>query len=151
MPLAAVQGAGLSQRGFLAGARTQESSCDLRCYENCTIRKASSPGVPIVVAADDGCQNQCLTSSWRSGGSGSWLGRNSDPDSNPDYRQRYDDHQHVNRQPCGYAFSRLGHSMCPLRPTLCAGWPRVAMNEFTCLGRLSFLAARSERRRSRGR
>ena len=26
MPLAAVQGAGLSQRGFLAGARTQESS-----------------------------------------------------------------------------------------------------------------------------
>ena len=34
MPLAAVQGAGLSQRGFLAGARTQESSRGLRCYEN---------------------------------------------------------------------------------------------------------------------
>jgi len=34
MPLAAVQGAGLSQRGFLAGARTQESSSGLRCYDN---------------------------------------------------------------------------------------------------------------------
>ena len=34
MPLAVVQGAGLSQREFLAGARTQESSCGLRSYEN---------------------------------------------------------------------------------------------------------------------
>ena len=43
------------------------------------------------------------------------LGSNSDPDTDPDNCQRYDDHQHVNRQPCGYAFRPLGHSVCPPR------------------------------------
>ena len=32
--LGAGAGAGLSQRRFLAGARTQETSSGLRCYEN---------------------------------------------------------------------------------------------------------------------
>jgi hypothetical protein len=32
--LALVQGAGLSQRGFLAGARTQGELLCLRCYKN---------------------------------------------------------------------------------------------------------------------
>jgi len=49
-------------------------------------------------------------------GSCSWLGSNPDPDADPDNRQRYDDHQHVNRQPCGYALRRLGHSVCLCGP-----------------------------------
>jgi hypothetical protein len=53
MPLALVQGAGLSQ-GFLAGARTQETSSGLRCYENRTVRKAGSLDVPIWVVLDSG-------------------------------------------------------------------------------------------------
>src|SRR5438445_13599491 len=42
MPLAAVQGAGLSQRGFLAGARTQESS------SVCDVTKTEPFGKPAV-------------------------------------------------------------------------------------------------------
>ncbi len=56
MPLALVQGAGLSQ-GFLAGARTQETSSGLRCYENRTVRKAGSLDVPIWVVLGS-CQNR---------------------------------------------------------------------------------------------
>jgi len=39
------------------------------------------------------------------------LGSNPDPYADRDNRQRYDDHQHINRQPCGYALGRLGHSV----------------------------------------
>ena len=49
-----------------------------------------------------------------------WLGSNPDPDPDPNNRQRYDDHQHVNRQPSGYAFRRLGHSVCPRGPRYAA-------------------------------
>ena len=40
-----------------------------------------------------------------------WLGSNPDRYPDRDNRQRYDDHQHINRQPCGYALRRLGHSV----------------------------------------
>ena len=40
-----------------------------------------------------------------------WLGSNPDRYPDRDNRQRYDDHQHINRQPCGYALCRLGHSV----------------------------------------
>ncbi len=62
-----------------------------------------------------------------------WLGGNPNPDPNSDNRQRQDYHQHVDRQPCGYASRTLSHSACPLRPTLCTGWPQVAVNRFTGL------------------
>ena len=39
------------------------------------------------------------------------LGSNPDPYADRDNRQRYDDHQQINRQPCGYALCRLGHSV----------------------------------------
>jgi len=45
-------------------------------------------------------------------GSGSELGSNPDRYPYPDNRQRYNDHQHINRQPSGYA----GHSVCPPQP-----------------------------------
>lgn len=45
------------------------------------------------------------------GGQAQGLGSNPDPDPYRDNRQRYDDHQHINRQPCGYALCRLCHNV----------------------------------------
>ena len=38
------------------------------------------------------------------------------PDRDADNRLRYDDHQHVNFQACGYALCRLGHSVSLRKP-----------------------------------
>jgi hypothetical protein len=81
-----------------------------------------------------------------SASSGQWLGRNPDPDTDPDNRQRYDDHQQVDRQPSGYALCRLGHSVCPRRPRYVRR-AQVAVNEFTCLGDLIDPPAQIRRRR----
>ena len=57
-----------------------------------------------------------------------------DPDPDRDNRKRYDDHQHVDREPRGYALRRsLGHGGS-LRDPYCAGMALVAMNEFTWPG-----------------
>ena len=42
------------------------------------------------------------------------LGNDPDPDPDPDNHHRCDDHQQVNRQPCGYALLRcLSHGLVP--------------------------------------
>jgi hypothetical protein len=119
---------GSSQRRFLAGAR-EETSSRLRCYENRIVRKVGSLDVSILAIATarpvpilEAIASRCVL--WRSIASGLCSGGNTDTNSYPDDYQRYDDHEYIDRQPCGRAFRRLGQSLCPLRATLSAGCPK---------------------------
>ena len=57
------------------------------------------------------------------------------PYPSPDNHHPYDNYQHVDRQPLGYALRRLfGHDLVPPRLALCAGRAQVAVNTFTSLG-----------------
>lgn len=118
--------------------RSEVTSSGLRCYENRTVWKVGSLDVSILAIAGarpvpilEAVASRCVALALDASGSRS--GSYADPNSDRDNCQRYDDHQHVDRQPRGDAFCRLGHSVCPLRTKLSVRWPKMAMNEFTCL------------------